>query len=94
MNGASLAKHYFPLLKDDEGGYHPGGGDGKRGGCVDPPNGVAFSETWKAMEELVKDGKIKALGVSNFTPAHMDTLLKAATERASPAREELGVGWS
>ena len=32
-------------------------------------------ESWRAMEELVKDGKIRAIGVSNFLPHHLDNLL-------------------
>lgn len=33
-------------------------------------------ETWKAFEELYKKGKIRAIGVSNFRPPHLDVLLK------------------
>jgi 2,5-diketo-D-gluconate reductase A len=36
-------------------------------------------ETWKIMEEYVRAGKIKAIGVSNFNPHHIDDLLKYAT---------------
>lgn len=32
-------------------------------------------ETWKAMEYLYKSGKVKAIGVSNFLPKHLDELL-------------------
>ncbi|MFT7562245.1 MAG: 2,5-diketo-D-gluconate reductase A [Flavobacteriales bacterium] len=32
-------------------------------------------ETWKAMEELYNEGKIKAIGVSNFSPAQLKELL-------------------
>ncbi len=33
-------------------------------------------DTWKAMTELYKSGKIKAIGVSNFKPHHLDALMK------------------
>ncbi len=50
------------------------------------PNPVEFrdhweeanAETWRAMEEFYEAGKIKALGVSNFRPHHLDALLKNA----------------
>ena len=32
-------------------------------------------ETWRAMTELYKAGKIKAIGVSNFLPHHLDALM-------------------
>ena len=35
-------------------------------------------ETWRAMEEALEEGKVKAIGVSNFMPHHMDALLKTA----------------
>jgi diketogulonate reductase-like aldo/keto reductase len=34
-----------------------------------------FLETWKAMTELYQEGKIKAIGVSNFTIQHLKELL-------------------
>ncbi|MEZ0119270.1 UNVERIFIED_ORG: diketogulonate reductase-like aldo/keto reductase [Heyndrickxia coagulans] len=34
-----------------------------------------YSETWKAMEELYHEGKIKAIGVSNFQIHHLEDLL-------------------
>lgn len=34
--------------------------------------------TWKAMEELYESGKIKAIGVSNFSPEQLADLLKYA----------------
>ena len=37
---------------------------------------VAYLDTWKAMEKLVKTGKTKAIGVSNFSKAEVETLLK------------------
>jgi diketogulonate reductase-like aldo/keto reductase len=36
------------------------------------------AETWRAMEELYEAGKIRAIGISNFRPHHMDALLKSA----------------
>ncbi|MDF7637874.1 aldo/keto reductase [Lactobacillus sp. ESL0791] len=36
------------------------------------------AESWQAMEEAVKAGKIRAIGVSNFRKKHLDELLKTA----------------
>lgn len=35
-------------------------------------------ETWKAFEELYKEGRIRAIGVSNFLPHHVEELKKTA----------------
>ncbi|MDF2538753.1 MAG: yvgN [Herbinix sp.] len=51
------------------------------------PNPIKFREywqeanegTWKAFEELYKEGKIRAIGVSNFLEHHLDALLETAT---------------
>ena len=32
-------------------------------------------ETWRAFEKLYRDGRIKAIGVSNFRPHHLENLL-------------------
>ena len=50
------------------------------------PNPIRFRNTWKesnagtwkAMEELYGSGKIKAIGISNFLPHHIDALLETA----------------
>ena len=50
------------------------------------PNPAAFrdhwenanAESWKAMEELYEAGKIRAIGISNFRPHHIESLLKTA----------------
>ena len=36
------------------------------------------AQTWKAMEELYIDGKIKAIGLSNFLPHHIEELKETA----------------
>lgn len=36
------------------------------------------AETWKAFEELYKEGRIRAIGVSNFLPHHVEELKKTA----------------
>lgn len=36
-------------------------------------------ETWLAMQELYKSGKVKAIGVSNFLQRHLESLLSGAS---------------
>ncbi|MBQ3029132.1 MAG: aldo/keto reductase [Lachnospiraceae bacterium] len=36
------------------------------------------AETWRAMEEIYRTGKAKAIGVSNFLSKHLEPLLKTA----------------
>lgn len=51
------------------------------------PNPVQFrthweestAGTWAAFEKLYQAGKIRAIGVSNFMPHHIETLMKTAT---------------
>lgn len=38
----------------------------------------ANAQTWRAFEELYKVGKIRAIGVSNFRPHHLEELAKTA----------------
>lgn len=50
------------------------------------PNPIKFrddwatsnAETWRAFEKLYRDGRIRAIGISNFLPHHIDELLKTA----------------
>ncbi len=39
----------------------------------------AMQETWRAFEELYTAGKIRAIGISNFMPHHIDALMETAT---------------
>jgi diketogulonate reductase-like aldo/keto reductase len=36
-------------------------------------------EAYRALETLLADGRVRAIGVSNFMPAHLDALLEQAT---------------
>ena len=42
-------------------------------------SGATRAETWRAMEEAVAAGAVRALGVSNFSEAHLAQLLAACT---------------
>lgn len=38
-----------------------------------------YSDTWRAFEKLLADGRTRAIGVSNFRPAHLERLLDKAS---------------
>lgn len=38
----------------------------------------AMQDTWKAFEELYEQGKIRAIGISNFMPHHIEALMETA----------------
>ncbi len=42
------------------------------------PVAKKYKDTWKALEKLYHDGRIKAIGVSNFLQHHLEDLLQAA----------------
>ena len=42
------------------------------------PERDKYLDTWKAFEKLHADGRVRAIGVSNFQPAHLERLLDAA----------------
>lgn len=39
----------------------------------------AMQETWRAFEKLYKEKRIRAIGVSNFKPHHIEALMETAT---------------
>jgi 2,5-diketo-D-gluconate reductase A len=39
-----------------------------------------YRDTWRALEALRRDGRVRSIGVSNFTQAHLERLLDTATE--------------
>lgn len=51
-------------------------------------------ESWRALEELYKEGKIRAIGVSNFLPHHLENLLKHTDVVPAVDQLELHPGYS
>ncbi|UTC06675.1 oxidoreductase [Latilactobacillus curvatus] len=51
------------------------------------------AETWRAMEDLYNEGKIRAIGVSNFMPHHLDALMKTAVIKPMVDQIEVHPGW-
>ena len=50
-------------------------------------------DTWKAMEELQKEGKIRALGLSNFLPHHIKHILEICEIKPVVNQLELHPGY-
>lgn len=50
-------------------------------------------ESWKAMEELYRQGKVRAIGVSNFLPHHLEALMETADVPPMVDQLELHVGY-
>jgi|TARA_B110000977_G_scaffold171397_3_gene222934 diketogulonate reductase-like aldo/keto reductase len=61
----------------------------KRGTLMQPDNSASIAECWRAMEQLVEDGLVKAIGVSNFTEKELRELLKTA--KIKPAVNQIEV---
>ncbi len=51
------------------------------------PSADRYVETWTALEEILADGRARAVGVSNFQPAHLDRL--AAETGTVPAVNQI-----
>lgn len=52
------------------------------------------AETWKALEELYAEGKVKAIGVSNFLPHHIEELMETAKVKPMVNQIEFHPGWA
>jgi diketogulonate reductase-like aldo/keto reductase len=53
-----------------------------------PSKGLA-GDTWRAMEKLYHDGRIRAIGVSNFHGHHLEALMRTAEVRPAVNQVEL-----
>lgn len=51
------------------------------------PQTETYLETWKQMEEIYKEGRVKQIGVSNFHEHHLEELLNIAT--VTPSYNEI-----
>lgn len=51
------------------------------------------AQTWRAMEEAYHEGKIRALGLSNFMPHHIVDLMRTAEVAPAVDQIEVHPGW-
>ncbi|HJD96826.1 aldo/keto reductase [Mailhella massiliensis] len=51
------------------------------------------AETWRALEDLYEEGIVRAIGVSNFLPHHLEGLLKTARICPMVNQVECHPGW-
>ncbi|MGI6312723.1 MAG: aldo/keto reductase [Candidatus Cryptobacteroides sp.] len=51
------------------------------------------ADSWKALERLYKEDRIKAIGLSNFMPRHINELLKTAEIKPMVNQIEFHPGW-
>jgi 2,5-diketo-D-gluconate reductase A len=52
-----------------------------------------YVETWKALIRLKNEGRVKAIGVSNFKPAHLERLIEETGVAPVMNQIELHPGW-
>ena len=60
-----------------------------------------YKETWRAVEDLYKDGRVRAIGVCNFLKHQLEDLMAEAEEEISKALKQYPyeylteeMGWS
>lgn len=51
------------------------------------------TDTWRAMEKMVREGKVRSIGVSNFMPRHLKPLLDTVEIQPSVNQIEYHPGW-
>ena len=52
------------------------------------------ADTWRGFEKLYNDGKIRAIGVSNFLPNHLDSLIANSTIKPMVNQIEVHPGYA
>lgn len=55
---------------------------------------VLDRETWRALEELYREKKVRAIGVSNFLPHHMEAILENCTIKPAVNQLEFHPGYT
>jgi len=58
------------------------------------PQRDLYVDTWRAFEQLYADGRVRAIGVSNFTVAHLERLLGETTVVPAVNQIELHPGFA
>lgn len=53
------------------------------------PSAGQFVNSWRALEQLAADGRVRAVGVSNFLPEHLDAIAAASPLRPAVNQIEL-----
>lgn len=56
--------------------------------------GQINAETWKALEELREEGKVRTIGLSNFLPHHIEELMETAKVKPMVDQIEFHPGWA
>lgn len=64
-----------------------------RPNLIDPNWREVSCQTWKALEDLYKGKKVRAIGISNFLPHHLDNLLSKAEIKPMVNQLELHPGF-
>ena len=58
-----------------------------------PTNFDRTIQAYKGLEQLLADGKVRAIGVSNFMVPHLEKLLAERITAGMDAEHEVGVAW-
>lgn len=65
--------------------------DGKQLPVIDHEAMAKLEQTWEALEGLVKEGKVRTLGISNFSVGKTQNLLKFAKEKPMVNQVEINL---